>query len=80
MTKQEFEKAISNPKTYNSKQETIDGIFPIVEYWLKNNNLTLSNGRQVINTSQIILNKPDVKDDKNFFWLAYAYNKIIGRE
>jgi len=80
MTKQEYEEAIKNPKEYTSKQETIDGIFPIVEYYLKHSGLTLSNGKMVINTEQIILKKPEVNDNNNFVLLAYAYNKIIGRD
>lgn len=80
MTKQEYAEAISHPKTYNSKQECIDGIFPIVEYYLKNSNITVVSGNRKIHSSQIVLNKPDINDDNNFWLLTYAYNKIIGRE
>jgi len=78
MTQQEYEEAITHPKTYNSKQECIDGIFPIIEYYLKHTNVIFNNGRIVINSSQIILNKPDIKDERNTFALFMAYNKLIG--
>ncbi|MCK9429309.1 MAG: hypothetical protein M0R17_04845 [Candidatus Omnitrophica bacterium] len=78
MTEQEFEDAIKHPKTYSSKQETIDGIYPIVEYAIKHLNMVVNiNGRH-FDLSKIITNKPDINDEKNVFAMFMLYNKLIG--
>lgn len=78
MTKQEFEDAIKHPETYSSKQETIDGIYPIIEYAIKNTNVTVHLRNISLNVSQIIANKPDINDEKNVFAMFMLYNKLIG--
>lgn len=78
MTKEEFEKSINHPKTYSSKQETIDGIFPIVEYAIKHLNMVIHMNGQAFDLSKLIPNKPDINDEKNVFALFCMYNKIIG--
>lgn len=78
MTKQEYAEAISHPKTYNSKQECIDGIFPIVEYAIKHLNMVINLNGQAFDLSKLMPNKPDVNDEKNVFALFCMYNKIIG--
>ena len=78
MTQQEYEEAIKNPKQYSSKQDTIDGIFTIVEYAIKHLNMIVNINGQTFDLSQIIPNKPDINDEKNVFALFMLYNKIIG--
>jgi len=79
LSKEEYTKYIDNPPTFENKKDTIDHMFNIIEYYLKTSNLVLSNGRQTISSSQIILKKPNVNDNNNFWLLTYAYNKLIGR-
>lgn len=80
MTKELYYKTIEKPPEFDNKQATIDFMYEFVKFWLKNSNVTISNGHMAINSSQIILKKPDISDDNNFFLLSYAYNKIIGRD
>jgi hypothetical protein len=78
ISKEEFQQTINNPKTYKTKQECIDGIFPIVEFALKHYNISIGFNNQFINSSQIIPIKPDINDEGNIFALFCLYSKIIG--
>jgi len=78
MTRQEYDDAINHPKTYLSKQDTIDDLYEIVKAHMKYSNVNFVINGQQFNISKIIPNKPDINDEKNVFALFLLYNKIIG--